>query len=63
MFEALDFFGDLAETLGVPIRVAAAGLITNDSKAFAQRVGEVGKGCVHRKSLKRGEVWRKRPLL
>ena len=42
--------------------VAAAGFVPDNGKAFAQRVGEVGKGSFHRKNLKRAEVWRKRPL-
>jgi hypothetical protein len=60
--EALDLFRDFAKPFGVALGIAAARFITDDGKTLAERVGEVGKGCVHRKSLKRAEVWRKRPL-
>jgi len=44
------------------IWVAPAFLVPDDGEAFAQGGGQVGQDIVHRKSLKRGGLWRKRPL-
>lgn len=62
MLEALEFFGDFAEPFRVALRVAARFVVANDREAFAERGGEVGERGIHRKSLKRPGVWRKRPL-
>ena len=62
LFETLDSFGNLPEPIGVAVGVAPAFLIGNDFEAFAKGGGEIGKRGIHRKSLKRGGVWRKRPL-
>jgi hypothetical protein len=62
LFEAVDFFGDFAEAGGVAVGIAAACFVADDGEAFAEGGGEVDQGGVHRKSLKRAGVWRKRPL-
>ena len=60
--DPLDLFGDFAEPFRVALGIVPARFVTDDGKTLAQRGGEVGKSSVHQKSLKRGEVWRKRPL-
>jgi hypothetical protein len=41
LFETLDFFGDFAEADGVPVGVAAAFSVGNDSKPFPESGGEL----------------------
>ena len=42
LFEAVDFFRNLAETLHVMSGVTAALIVGNDDKAFAEGGGELG---------------------
>ena len=42
MFEAFDFFGDLAEADGVVFGIAAALVVADDGEAFAEGGCEVG---------------------
>ena len=42
LFEALDFFGDLAEAARVTLGVAAALIVGNDGEPFAEGGGELG---------------------
>jgi hypothetical protein len=63
LFQAVDFFRDFAESFGVAIGIAPALFVSNDGEAFAESGGEVDERGGHRKSLKRGEVWRKRRVV
>ena len=62
LFKAVNLFGNFAEAFGVVVGIGAALLVADDSEALAESGGEIGEGGVHRKSLKRGGLWRKRRL-
>jgi hypothetical protein len=42
LFEALDFFGNVAEPVGVASGIAAAFIVADDGEAFAESSGEGG---------------------
>lgn len=62
LFELLDLFGNSSQAFRVALRIEAAFFVGDDGETFAQGCGQVGQDFVHRKSLKRGGLWRKRPL-
>lgn len=62
LFETFDFLRDGSESFGMMIWILSACLVADNGQAFAQGRGEFCENGVHRKSLKRAGVWRKRPL-
>gem|GEM_PF-415855 len=54
LLEAFDFFGDVAETIGVAVGIAAAFLVGDDGETFTEGGGEGGQRFVHREKLETG---------
>lgn len=62
MLDQSDLFRDLSQALGVPERIASTLFIANDCQAFSQGFGQLCQD-LHRKSLKRCVLSRKRPFM
>jgi CheY-like chemotaxis protein len=58
-----DPFRDLPEPLRVSDGIAPAFFVGNDGQALTQRLSQLGQCFLHRKSLKRGALSRKRPFM
>lgn len=63
LFQTVNAFGYFLQTGRMPRRVPTAFFIGDNGKALAQRSCELSEYFLHRKSLKRGALSRKRPLV
>lgn len=54
LLEAFDFFGDVAEPVGMASGIAAAFVVGDDSEPLAEGGGEGGQRFVHREKLETG---------